>query len=831
MIAASLEKRVRSSGGGTLLWAAITLLICVTLTPSHSMAAWQGEEPVSLNVFPSSIELSGKRDFQKIVGQSVRHNGVTDDVTEELQIVVHDQSIARIDGRTLIPLKAGETKLRVRLEELEMTVPVKVAAADVDPPISFQLDVMPVFARTGCNSGSCHGAARGKDGFRLSLFGYDPDGDYFRLTREMLGRRIDVATPDDCMLSNKATGTVAHSGGTVFARDSDYYRTLRRWLVEGAKFDEQDPPEISSITLMPPSAILDGDQATQQLCVTAAYSDGTTRDVTDLAYFSTTNASVANVSKVGVVAGGQRGEALVMARFGTHTVGAEFVTLPKGLDFLPQSMPVNNFIDDRINEKLSKLRITPSELCTDEVFIRRVSLDICGTVPTVDEVGTFVADQASDKRSKLIDRLLEQDAFVSIWVMKWSQLLQIRSYQNIVSPKAALLYHGWLKEKISANTPVDEIVVELLGATGSTFTNPPANFYEMERDPLKIAENVAQSFMGMRIQCAQCHNHPFDRWTMEDYYSFAAFFAKVGRKAASDPRERIVIGTSGRKTKHPVSGKIMEPKFLGGSLADVKGKDRRVVLAQWLTDKENPYFSRNLSNIVWAHFFGRGIIDEVDDVRVSNPPVNEPLLAELAQNFSESGYDFKKMVRDICNSSTYQLSTKANETNASDLTNFSHAYLRRMPAEILLDVIAQVTDTQNKFKGLPVGSRAIEIADGSTSNYFLSTFGRSKRETVCSCEVKREPNLSQALHLINGDTVQRKIRQGNLIGKWQAEKLSDEEIIERLYLRTLGRVPDANEVEKITSLFEDTEDKKLKRKMLEDVFWALLNSSEFLFNH
>ena len=449
----------------------------------------------------------------------------------------------------------------------------------------------------------------------------------------------------------------------------------------------------------------------------------------------------------------------------------------------------------------------------------------------MDEVGTFVADQASDKRSKLIDRLLEQDAFVSIWVMKWSQLLQIRSYKNIVSPKAALLYHGWLKEKISANTPVDEIVVELLGATGSTFANPPANFYEMERDPLKITENVAQSFMGMRIQCAQCHNHPFDRWTMEDYYSFAAFFAKVGRKAASDPRERIIVGFTGGQTKHPVTQKVMEPRFLGGAMAEVKGKDRRVVLADWLTAKENPYFSRNLSNIVWAHFFGRGIIDEVDDVRVSNPPVNEPLLAELAQNFSESGYDFKKMVRDICNSSTYQLSTKANETNASDLTNFSHAYLRRMPAEILLDVIAQVTDTQNKFKGLPVGSRAIEIADGSTSNYFLSTFGRSKRETVCSCEVKREPNLSQALHLINGDTVQRKIRQGNLIGKWQAEKLSDEEIIERLYLRTLGRVPNANEVEKITSLFEDTEDKKLKRKMLEDVFWALLNSSEFLFNH
>lgn len=831
MIVASVRKRVRLGRSKVLLSAAIVLLICGMWGPGESMAARQGEDPVSLNVFPPSIELSGKRDFQKIVGQAVRHNGVTDDVTDKLQIVVHDQTIARLDGRTLVPLKAGETKLRIRHEELEVTVPVKVAAADIDSPISFQLDVMPVFARTGCNSGSCHGAARGKDGFRLSLFGYDPEGDYFRLTREMLGRRIDVATPDDCMLANKSTGTVAHSGGTVFARDSDYYRTLKRWLVEGAEFDKEEVPEILSVTLMPPSAILDGDEATQQLCVTASYSDGTTRDVTDLAFFSTTNSSVAGVSKDGIVAGSQRGEALVMARFGTHTVGAEFVTLPKGLDFVPQPMPVNNFIDARINEKLNKLRITPSDLCTDEVFIRRVSLDISGTVPTEDDVEAFVADQSSDKRSKLVDRLLEQDAFVSIWVMKWSQLLQIRSYQNVVSPKTALLYHGWLKDKISANTPVNEIVVELLGATGSTFANPPANFYEMERDPLKISENVAQSFMGMRIQCAQCHNHPFDRWTMEDYYSFAAFFAKVGRKPASDPRERIIVGTGGGKTKHPVSGKVMEPKFLGGSMADIKGKDRRAVLAQWLTSKENPYFSRNLANIVWAHFFGRGIIDEVDDVRVSNPPVNEPLLAELAEKFSESGYDFKAMVRDICNSRTYQLSTEANETNASDLTNFSHAYLRRLPAEVLLDVVAQVTGTQNKFKGLPLGARAIEIADGNTTSYFLQTFGRSKRESVCSCEVKKEPNLSQALHLINGDTVEKKIRQGKLIRKWQDEKLGDEEIIERLYLTTLGRMPEVNEVEKITAMFEDTEDKKQKRQMLEDVFWALLNSSEFLFNH
>ena len=786
-----------------------------------------------LQVFPAAIELSGKNDFQNVIAQQHLSNGITVDVSEKLKLKVKDPAIASVANGKVVPVAQGETVLVVDCDQCDgqpIEIPVTVTQADFDPPLSFQLDVMPVFARTGCNSGSCHGAAQGKDGFRLSLFGYDPEGDYFRLTREMLGRRIDIATPDNCLLTNKVTGRVAHSGGTLFSADSDYYKKLQRWMAEGALYDEGEVPEVTSVTLMPPSAILDGPEASQRLIVSATYSDGSTRDVTDLATFSTTNTSVASISKDGIVAGGQRGEAFVMARFGTHTVGSEFVTLPAGLEFTAQPMPENNYIDQRINEKLFKLRINPSELCSDEVFLRRASLDICGVAPTVDEIKSFVSDTNSAKRAQLIDRLLDREEFVSIWVMKWTELLQIRSYQNVVSPKAAILYHRWLKEKISANTPVDQIITELLGSTGSTFSNPPTNFYMMEIDPLKLSENVAQSFMGMRIQCAQCHNHPFDRWTMDDYYSFAAFFAQVKRKRTSDARQRVIT-SGGGETKHPVSGKVMQPKFLGGEQPDVKGKDRRLVLAEWMTAKENPYFARNLSNIVWAHFFGRGIIDEVDDVRVSNPPVNEPLLADLANHFSQSGYDFKKLVRDICNSRTYQLSTQANASNESDLTNFSHAYLRRMPAEIMLDVIAQVTQTKNKFNGLPLGGRAIDIADGQTTSYFLKTFGRSTRESVCSCETRMEPNLSQALHLINGNTIEKKIRSGNRIGKWQKEKLTDEQIIERLYYTVLNRKPETAEVEKITSLFDETDDAAAKKTMLEDVYWALLNSSEFLFNH
>ena len=800
---------------------------------SQKQAA-QRPTAVELRVFPAEISLSGKRDKQSIVAQLVMDNGVTRDVSTEIKITVDDPKIVRRDGSTFFPANSGQTNVTVKHRQLTVTIPTNVAKAQQDTRLSFQLDVMPVFSKTGCNSGSCHGAARGKDGFRLSLFGYDPAGDHFRLTREMLGRRIDVATPDDCMLTNKSTGRVAHSGGTVFPKNSPYYRTLRRWIAEGATYDGKNIPVVQSVQLMPPSSILDGTGATQQLSVLASYSDDTTRDVTDLAFFSSSDSSVAPVSQTGLVTGGQRGEAFVMARFGTHTVGSEFVTLPKSRTFTPQPMPEQNFIDRHINAKLKRLQIAPSRRCSDEIFIRRVSLDICGVVPTEEQIKTFLDNHDLDKRSQLIDQLLEQDAFVSIWVMKWSELLRIRSTLQF-SVKSTRLYHDWLKQKLASNTPVDQIVRELLSASGGTFENPAANFYETERDPLKLSENVAQVFMGMRIQCAQCHNHPFDRWTMEDYYSFAAFFAKVKRKITSDPRERMISAKGGGETRHPVTKKVMQPKFLGGEFANVKGKDRRVVFAQWLTDKTNPYFSQNLANIVWAHFFGRGIIDEVDDVRISNPPVNAALLADLANNFSQSGYDLKKMVRMICNSSTYQLSTDSNATNHNDFTNFSRAYLRRLPAEVLIDVIAQVTGTSNKFSRHPAGTRAIEIADGSTSSYFLETFGRSKRLSVCSCEVKKEPNLSQALHLINGDTIERKIREGNLIQQWQIDGLTEIETVQRLYYRVLGRPATDQEMRNFNMLLDDVLDDEsadeVKKEILEDTFWALLNSSEFLFNH
>ncbi len=470
----------------------------------------------------------------------------------------------------------------------------------------------------------------------------------------------------------------------------------------------------------------------------------------------------------------------------------------------------------------------PSGICSDAEFIRRVSIDIGGVVPTADEVVAFCQNENDHKRSALIDQLLERKEFVDIWVMKWSELLQIRSLDNLVSYKAALLYYTWLQEQISNDVPVDEMVRDILSSEGGTFTTAATNYYQNEQNDLKVAENVAQVFMGIRVQCAQCHNHPFDRWTMDDYYSFAAFFSQLGRKQGEDPRETIIFDRGQGETKHPVTGIDMPPKFLGGAAPDTKGKDRRAVLAAWLASPENPYFARNLSNIVWAHFFGRGIVHEVDDVRISNPAVNQPLLDELGEKLTGYGYDFKQLVRDICNSRTYQRSTQTNETNEFDLTHFSHANLRRIRAEVLLDVISQITGTSNKFRGLPLGARAVQIADGNTSTYFLATFGRASRETVCSCEVKAEPNLSQALHFLNGETINEKIKEGKLVETLLGQGQTPAAIIDEIYLRCLARRATESEMTQLSSGLESQEN---NQAALEDIFWAVLNSREFIFNH
>jgi hypothetical protein len=781
----------------------------------------------SLTVYPPDVQLSTSRARQGFVVQATYADGITRDVTAEAKAALANPALVKLDGTSLTPLADGSTELKVEFEGQSVTVPITVKDAKADRPISFKRDVLPVFMRAGCNAGSCHGAARGKDGFRLSLFGFDPDGDHYRLTRELPGRRIDLALPGECLLIQKATGQVPHTGGDRLKVGDEYYQTLMRWLEAGAPADPVGVPVPVAVDLYPKNAVLDGAGAKQRMTVRAKYSDGSVRDVTSLALFLSNNDTSAKIGPDGVVTAGERGEAFVMARFATFTVGAQVIVLPKGLQFSFPQVTENNYIDSLINAKLKKLRVAPSDVCSDEAYLRRVAIDVTGRMPTAEEYERFMANPSPDKREQLVDELLGRKEFAELWVLKWAELLQIRS-SNEVSYKAMLLYYNWLQDKIARNVPVNEWVKELLAASGGTFKNPATNYYEGERDVLKVAENVAQVFMGMRVQCAQCHNHPFDRWTQDDYYGFVAFFKQIARKQGDDPRERVIFNAGGGEVKHPVTGQVMAPKFLGGAVADVKGKDRRAVLADWLASPENPYFATNLANIVWAHFFGRGIIHEVDDVRVSNPASNPELLAELGKHFTAYNYDFKKLVKDICLSRTYQLSTHANPSNEGDVRNFAKAAVRRIRAETMLDCISEVTETKDKFPRLPLGARAVQIADGSVSTYFLTAFGRATRETVCSCEVKLEPTLSQSLHLLNGNTTTQKIQQGGLIERRLKEKKAPMEVVEELYVRCLCRKPDPSERSRLEAVFAGNPSPK---QPLEDVFWALLNTREFTFNH
>lgn len=789
---------------------------------------------VSIEAFPKQISLETSADFHRVIVIAHFKDSSTHDITRQAKFTLADPSLATLSGTALTPKQDGATALRIDYRGLNVEVPVIVKDAGKPRPISFQLDVMPVLTAAGCNTGSCHGSARGQDGFHLSLFGYDPKGDHFRLTTEMAGRRLNLAVPEESLLLTKSVGAVPHTGGKLMKTDSPFYQTLLEWIRNGALDDSGEIPQPTGIEVRPKQLLLTGNDVRVPFTVRATYSDGTDRDVTTLSTFSSSNDNSVTIrAKDGLAASNHRGEAFLLARFHTFTEGSQAIVVPADLAYQPPGFPAFNYIDPHVAAKLDKLRIIPSELSDDESFLRRVFLDIIGLPPTVEEREKFLADSGPDKRGRLVDDLLGRKEFTEMWVMKWAELIQIRTFNDgpkQVSYKAALGYYQWLRERIAGNVPFNQLVMELLSAKGGTFSSPATNFYQIEQDVLKLTENVAQVFMGTRIQCAQCHNHPFDRWTMDDYYAFASFFAQVKRKPAEDPRERVVFDQGG-EMQHPVSKKNMEPKFLGGPKPDLKGGSRREAVAGWLASTDNPWFAKNVVNIVWAHFNGVGIVEPVDDVRVSNPPSNPELLNALAEKFVAYNYDFKKLVRDICTSRTYQLSTRTNDTNATDGRNFSHAMIRRVRAEVLLDSISQVTATPNKFKGLPLGARAVQIADGNTSNYFLTTFGRATRATVCSCEVKMEPNLSQALHLLNGDTTQQRIRQGKLVETLLKEKKTPSEIIDRLYLTVLSRPPTDMEREKLLAAVGDEQKQEMLRETLEDIFWALLNSREFIFNH
>ncbi|CAE7373724.1 unnamed protein product, partial [Symbiodinium sp. CCMP2456] len=530
------------------------------------------------------------------------------------------------------------------------------------------------------------------------------------------------------------------------------------------------------------------------------------------------NESSAAIDAAGLVTSDRRGETFVTARFDTHTVGSQVLVLPTDEPFEPRPETPANYVDELVSAKLRTLRVHPSDLASDNEFLRRVTIDIVGRLPTVAEVEAFTANEDPAKRTAKIDELLKDPGFAQVWGLKWAELLLVRTLPNRVEYKPMFLYSQWLTEQIDTGRPLDDMFGDLLAASGSSFTTPQVNFYQIEPDPKKIAENVAQTFLGTRLQCAQCHNHPFDRWTMDDYYAFTAFFTQIGRKTGEDYREVFVFNSGGGESKHPVDGRVMKPKFLGGAEADVKGRDRREALAEWVT----------VANRVWAHFFGVGIVEPLDDIRVSNPPSNPELFDELGEKLIEYDYDLRRLVRDITTSRAYQRSCEPNESNAGDTRNFARSHARRMPAETMLDCLSQATGAPEKLPGLPLGSRATQIADGNSGNYFLTTFGRSRRESVCACEAKTDPTLSQALHLLNGATVAGKIDSGKLIEGWLEAGKTPVEVIDAIYRSALGRPATEEERAELTPLLGD-DPKPIEP--LRDIFWAVLNSREFAFNH
>lgn len=799
-----------------------------TATAAASASASKGSVKSAgvLSVYPEMIKLDTSRDYQSFIAMVRRGDDVTLDATDLAKWTVADDKLAKIEGNRLLPLADGETELICDHGGSQVRIPVTVGRSSEKLPISFEKDIVPIMTRSGCNTGSCHGAARGKDGFMISLFGYDPAGDYTRITRQIGMRRINLAVPEDSLFLTKAVGKVPHTGGKLFGEDSVYYSMMLEWLQDGALKDATPPPSVAKLEIYPPQAVIEGSGSTQRFIAVAHYSDGTTRDVTNLSAFMTNNETSAAVDKNGNVTAGARGEAFIMARFETKTEGRQVLVLPKDLQYEAPEV-TGNYIDQLVGKKLNQLRILPSGLCTDEEFLRRVTIDITGMLPTEEDYQLFMNDVADDKRAALIERLLGRKEFSEIWAMKFAQLLMIKS-TNQVSYKSAFLYNQWLTDKFAKNVPIDEMVRELFGATGGTFRNPATNYYQIERDTLKRAENAAQVFMGIRTQCAQCHNHPLDRWTMNDYYGFAAFFCQTGTKNAEDYREKIIYDRRSGDVRHVVTNQVMQPKFLGGELADTNGKDRRVVMAEWLTSPENPYFSTSIANRVWAHFMGVGIVEPVDDIRVSNPATNPELFEKLGGMLSSYKFDFRQLVRDICNSQAYQRSATPNESNKGDTRNYAYAVVRRIPAEMMLDCVSQVTNTKEKFRGLPLGARAVQIADGRTSTYFLDTFGRSARETVCDCEATTDPSLSQALHLLNGSATSGKITQGKVVDELLKDDASIEKALERLYVRCLSRYPTEMERKELLAAVEQAPSPK---EGLEDVFWAVLNSREFVFNH
>ncbi len=705
-----------------------------------------------------------------------------------------------------------------------------------EPPVKFLKDIAPILDKQGCSAGMCHGKFGGQGGLNLSLLTLNPESDHEPIVHHNRGRRINLLEPDQSLFFLKPTGQVPHEGGLRFDPNSEEALTILRWIKAGAPFTN-DEPRLQKLEIEPSSFVLSDVGQTAQLKVLAHFSDGSIEDVTEKAVYESKDAPVAEVSSIGEVTSVRWGGTAVIARF-LGVVDASFVTIPRAAetDLASQEAEFtpNNFIDEFVLAKLKKLNIRPSALTTDDVFMRRVYLDTVGRLPTPDEIKAFLSDTNPDKRSNLIDMLLDTPEWIHLRTLKLADMLRIhpRTLGNgAFGERGATLFHEWVHKAVSENRPYDEVVRELITARGSTYQHGPTNYYRIERQPAGRAETTAQVFLGIRLSCARCHKHPFDQWTTDDYWNFAAFTGKVGTRGGELYNEQVIYyNPTGRVINQSVQGnrgEVALPTFLGGeSLAPNYQGDVLQVLADWMTSSTNPYFAKATVNRLWSYYFSRGIVDPVDDMRATTPPSVEGLLEALADDFVQSGFDTKHVIRQILNSHTYQLSAEPNETNQLDDRFFSRFYPRPMMAQVLLDVLNDVTETEEKYGRYPAGTRSIELPL-PVSSRFLSLYGRSDREFLGDLDPKLEPTLTQALHMINSGYIHKKLRSSDgVLTRLIKESPDDGKLITELYLSTLSRFPTDEEFE--TAKFYIAESPK-RRAGCEDLLWALVSSRSFIF--
>ena len=836
-----MTHRIRSSHWsrrlGILGTAAPFILAAMAFATDDTNPAFTSEpkllaeyEVTEIRLIPSQVVFSDASEYRKVlvVGKTGRSSEI--DLTRTAKFTPAADCVRFDEQGYLFPVKDCETRVAVAANGLTAQLPVTVRGLAKPREVSFVRDVEPIMNKVGCSAGTCHGAAKGKNGFKLSLRGYDPEFDYDRLIHDVSGRRFNRADPARSLLLLKPTAQVPHGGGLRFDTDSQYYKTILEWLSEGVPFGDARAAEVARLEVTPSDILMPKPGLSQQIVVVAHYSDGAARDVTREASYTSNAPSVAEVMQDGLLTSGRKGEAALLVRYEGNFVTVPTTILSETPGFKWVELPQYNYIDEAVDRKLRKLRILPSPLSTDAEFIRRVSLDLIGVPPTPEEVEAFLRDKTPprQKRARLVDQLIARHEYVDHWSLKWGDLL--KSNRKFLGQKGMWRFRDWIRQSVAENKPYNQFVYELITARGSTYDNPAANYFLIADQPNTQMETTTQLFLGVRFMCAHCHDHPFEQWTNKQYFELSAFFAQVGIRDGARSLEKVVYDKNDGEITFPKTGRVALAHFPYLQPAHLTTDEaRRRLLAEWLTSKDNPYFAKACVNRMWSYFFSRGIIDPVDDIRSSNPPINPELLAALTKDLISHNFDLRYLLRMIVNSRTYQLSTRTNNWNADDENNFSHALPRRLTAEELMDSISIATGSRMVFKDVPKDYLAEELPDPKVGmGGFLDLFGRPQRESPCECERRSEVSLKQALNLINGPAVGDAVADPDgRIAKLIMAGAPDRKIVEELYLATLDRPPSAEEARKAQEYLAGS---KNRADRAQDIEWALLNSYAFLFN-